>query len=122
MNDANLIKHQFKKGQSGNPKGRPPTGRQHFLACFDAELLKHGDVIARNMVRDGKKRPIQFGRDMLIPTLPKEMLITSKDADGRVAVWRGLLEVGTSEKNDEDLQAVSASETDSKEVPDAGNP
>jgi hypothetical protein len=50
------------------------------------------------------------------------MLITSKDADGRVAVWRGLLEIGMSEKNDEDLQAMPASEGDSKEVPDAGNP
>jgi len=117
-----IKKFQFKKGQSGNPKGRPPTGRQHFLACFDAELLKHGEVIARNMIRDGKKKPIQFGRDMLIPTMPKDLLITSKDSDGRVAVWRGLLEVGMNEKNDEVMQAMPAGEPGSKEVPDAGNP
>jgi hypothetical protein len=50
------------------------------------------------------------------------MLITSKDADGRVAVWRGLLEVGMNEKNDEVMQAMPAMESNSKEVPDAGNP
>jgi hypothetical protein len=59
---------------------------------------------------------------MLIPTMPKELLITSKDADGRVAVWRGLLDVGMSEKNDEVMQAMPAIEGDCKEVPDVSNP
>jgi hypothetical protein len=121
MNDANLIKHKFKPGQSGNPEGRPPTGRQHFLACLDAELLKHGDVIAKNLIRDGKKRPIQFARDVLVSLMDKQMLMSGKDSDGKVAVWKFL--VGTAmPEADADAAAQAAIDVPSKEVPDVSNP
>jgi len=115
MNEA-FKSQQFKKGQSGNPKGRPPTGRQHFLACLDAELHKHGEIIVRNLIRDAKKRPIQFARDVLVPLIDKQMLVSAKDGDGKTAVWKFLVGVGVPEAN-ADMAVKEAIDVESKEVP-----
>jgi hypothetical protein len=119
MNEA-FKSQQFKKGQSGNPKGRPPTGRQHFLACLDAELHKHGEIIVKNLIRDAKKRPIQFARDVLVPLIDKQMLVSAKDGDGKTAVWKFLVNVGVPEAN-ADMAVKEAIDVESKEVP-CGNP
>jgi hypothetical protein len=117
-----LKQYAFKPGQSGNPEGRPPTGRQLALACLERWLLTHGEEYMEALGKEALAKPIRFGRDILVPLFPKEMLITSKDGEGRVAIWRGLLEVGMSEKTDEVMQAVPAIEADCKEVTDVSNP
>ena len=116
-----LKKYQFQKGQSGNPKGRPPTGRQHFLTCLDAELAKNGDKFVKNLIKAGNKRPIQFARDVIIPLMDKQMLVSAKDAEGKVAVWKCLVEFGLSEDN-ADIAMKEIIDIPSKEVTVALNP
>ena len=121
MNNANLIKHQFKPGQSGYPKGRPPTGRQHFLSCLDAELAKYGEKYVKNLDKAGNKRPIQFARDVIIPLMDKQMLVSAKNGDGKVAVWKCLVEFGLSEAN-ADIAMKEIIDVPGKEAPDAISP
>jgi len=116
-----LKKFQFQKGQSGNPKGRPPTGRQHFLTLLDAELAKQGDKFVKNLVKAGNKRPIQFARDVIIPLMDKQMLVSAKDGEGKVAVWKCLVEFGLSQEN-ADIAMKEIIDVPSKEVPVALNP
>ena len=116
-----LEKYEFKPGTSGNPKGRPPSGRQIALACLEKWLTDNGEAYMEALGKEAMAKPIQFGRDILIPLFPKEMLITSKDGDGKTAIWHCLTEMGVRALN-ADATAQTAIDVESKEVPDAGNP
>jgi hypothetical protein len=116
-----LKQFAFKPGQSGNPEGRPPTGRQLALACLERWLLAHGEEYMEALGKEALAKPIQFGRDILIPLFPKEMLITSRDGDGKTAIWHCLTEMAARASNG-DATEQTAIEADCKEVPDAGNP
>ena len=42
----NIKKHEFKKGQSGNPKGRP----KKLVSSILAELKEEGELVTRSLV------------------------------------------------------------------------
>jgi len=90
---------QFKKGQSGNPKGRPrkpfkPYGESHVLEMMISELgrrvhVKSADgsgeameisqAIMRNFLSQAAKRPTAASTSFLL----KAMLLTAKESERR---------------------------------------
>jgi len=118
-----LKQFAFKPGQSGNPEGRPPTGRQKALACLEKWLTDNGDAYMEALGKAAMERPIQFARDVLVPLMPKEMLITSKNVDGKPAVWKFLTNVGTGQAGSEPLpiEAESHETTEGRFLPNNFN-
>ena len=117
-----LKQYQFKKGQSGNPKGRPPNGMQRFVTEFYSELGVQTPKLVKNAFKHGQKRPIPFIRDLVIAMMPKDMVVKATDSDGKVAVWNLLTSVGIIPEAGATAVVPPAIDVDSKEVPDAGNP
>ncbi len=76
-----LEKFKWKKGQSGNPAGRPKGSRtklaEHFLADMQADWQEHGtEVIAR--VRE--ERPDQYLK-VVASILPKELNVNTNPVE-----------------------------------------
>lgn len=66
-------KTAFKKGQSGNPKGRPPISfmrKESLNRMFDTVGPEFDDIIA-NVVDQAKKGNIQASRLLLDYVIPK---------------------------------------------------
>jgi len=126
LNEA-FIANQFKKGQSGNPKGRNARkGRQAMLETMEVWFYENRDKFMKRLGQEAYKKPIAFARDILIPLFPKEMLLEMKDADGKTAVWRCITDMCATPDDAsvmaQAMQAKPAIDVDSKEVPDAGSP
>jgi Family of unknown function (DUF5681) len=118
-----LKQFAFKPGQSGNPEGRPPTGRQKALACLEKWLTDNGDAYMEALGRAAMERPIQFARDVLVPLMPKEMLITSKNVDGMPPMWKFITEVATGQAGGGQMaiEAESRETTECSLLPDNFN-
>ena len=82
MNEA-FERQKFKKGQSGNPQGRPQDGAHAFLVLLKKRMALEGEVIIKNAFKEGKKRPIAFLRDVLLQVITKEMLMEVTGEDGK---------------------------------------
>jgi hypothetical protein len=125
MNEA-FERQKFKKGQSGNPKGRPQDGSHAFLVALKKKMGTDGIEIIDRAFKEGKKKPIQFIRDICLHVITKEMLMEIKDAEGKSVIWRCITEMGVSEANATAMLQASetkpAIEAECKEVPNAGNP
>jgi hypothetical protein len=69
------------------------------------------------------ERPIQFARDVLVPLMPKEMLITSKNVDGMPPVWKFITDVATVQPGGGQLaiEAESHDTTEGSFLPDNFN-
>ena len=120
MNE-HLKKHQFKPGQSGNPKGRiAPTGRQQMLTEMERWFAENKEKFVKKLGQAAFARPIAFVRDVYIPLLSKDMLITHKDADGKTAIWHCLTEMGVSASNADEM-VQTAIDVESKEATDSDN-
>jgi hypothetical protein len=99
----------FKKGMSGNPKGRPKGtggGRSQALFMIDALIAKKKNMtaIAGALERDLHKDPVGFFKTIVMPLLPKEGKL-AVEGDG-IVMWRNLLG-----------QDVTTKEVDGKVVP-----
>ena len=57
--------------------------------------MAHGEEYMEALGQAAMERPIQFARDVLVPLMPKEMLITSKNVDGMPPVWKFITDVAT---------------------------
>jgi hypothetical protein len=126
MNEA-FKKQQFKKGQSGNPKGRvPPKGSAELRKELEKWMYENRVMFVKRLGKYAMTHPVAFMRDVYIPMMPKDSLLEITGEDGKTAIWHCLTEMGVSETNAAAmLQAAGtkpAIDVDSKEVPDAGNP
>ena len=103
-------KSQFKKGQSGNPKGRP-KGAKNFATALSAELngriaisengkrrkISRREVIAKQLVNravtgDHKALPILFNETRAFETAPPAPAAASVVRQEDQAVMRGILD------------------------------
>ena len=73
----------WRPGQSGNPKGRKPSGRGGALEVLDELLSQAGNVEA--LRADLQKRfdagPAKFFERFVMPLLPKESLVKLETAN-----------------------------------------
>ena len=78
----------FKKGQSGNPKGRPKGARNRlgtqFLEALEADFNKHG-AEAIEQVR--QKKPEVYIK-VVADLLPKEANINVEAGEAFVQLWK----------------------------------
>lgn len=115
-------KQKFKKGQSGNPKGRPVGGMQIFCTKFYAELGVQTPKLVKNAFRDGLKKPIPFIEKIVIAMMPKDMKVTGTDADGKTVVWKLLTSLGIPPDAGAVVAEKPAIDVESKEVTDGSSP
>jgi len=82
-NKQNIVKHRYKKGQSGNPKGRPPKLCANVLKELKAEGIEPvtmGQIkdIYESLINAKKERLVEFEKDkeqpILIRIIIKQML------------------------------------------------
>jgi Family of unknown function (DUF5681) len=78
----------FRRGQSGNPKGRPKGARNRlgtqFLEALEADFKKHG-AQAIMLVRE--RKPETYMR-VVADLLPKEANINVEAGEAFVELWR----------------------------------
>ena len=88
---------QFKKGQSGNPKGRP-KGTKNFKTDLKEELAEQVLIS-----EDGKRRPVSKQR-ALIKRVTQKGLVGDIRAIGMLAGWVfQLLDIGSDEADSDEL-------------------
>lgn len=80
---AHLKDHQFKPGQSGNPKGRKPGCRPQLCEAFLEDLLafwqSHSDEILTRAMQDNPAALVA----VIARLLPKDFQVTVAGAAGR---------------------------------------
>ena len=73
------LRPAWKKGQSGNPKGRPKGSRSKLSESFLTDVLEawneHGKAALKEMAQD---KPAEFAR-MVASIIPKELDLSSSD-------------------------------------------
>lgn len=87
-NPENLIKHRYKKGESGNPGGRPRGTKSLFKTLqksieegYDTLLIDDAEIVNEKGEKTGKKVNVSItlpGLDAMVVSAKKRMLKSDK--------------------------------------------
>ena len=84
--------HRFKKGQSGNPAGRPKGSLNKYTKTknefIDIFHKAKGPKRVLNMIKKDDKILYRFVKDCIIPFMPKEDSTTKGDTNNYYTVVR----------------------------------